>query len=30
MTAIKAMQEVGLKKTPFYKLTREYEEALQE
>ena len=26
MTAVKAMQEVGLKKTTFYKLVREYEE----
>jgi DNA invertase Pin-like site-specific DNA recombinase len=26
MTAVKAMQEIGLKKTTFYKLVREYEE----
>ncbi|MDQ0245105.1 DNA invertase Pin-like site-specific DNA recombinase [Bacillus fengqiuensis] len=25
-TAVKAMQEIGLKKTTFYKLVREYEE----
>jgi len=30
MTAVKAMQEVGLKKTTFYKFVREYEEAVQE
>ncbi|WP_078408856.1 recombinase family protein [Priestia abyssalis] len=29
MTAVKAMQEVGLKKTTFYKLVREYEEGVQ-
>lgn len=25
MTAVKAMQEIGVKKTTFYKLVREYE-----
>ncbi|KKB42081.1 recombinase family protein [Bacillus thermotolerans] len=29
MTAVKAMQEVGLKKTTFYKLVREYEERVK-
>lgn len=29
MTAVKAMQELGLKKTTFYKLVREYEEVEQ-
>ncbi|PUB02496.1 hypothetical protein C8K15_1091, partial [Paenisporosarcina sp. OV554] len=27
-TAVKAMQEIGVKKTTFYKLVREYEESL--
>jgi hypothetical protein len=30
MTAVKAMEEVGLKKMTFYKLVREYEEVVQE
>ena len=29
MTAVKAMQEIGVKKTTFYKLVREYEGALK-
>ncbi|HZG70483.1 MAG TPA: recombinase family protein, partial [Chondromyces sp.] len=29
MTAVKAMQEAGLKKTTFYKLVREYEKELK-
>ncbi|WP_332633972.1 hypothetical protein [Halalkalibacter flavus] len=29
MTAVKAMQEVGLKKKTFYKSVREYEEGVQ-
>ncbi|HWO75878.1 MAG TPA: recombinase family protein [Bacillus sp. (in: firmicutes)] len=29
MTAVKAMKEIGLKKTTFYKLAREYEEGAQ-
>ncbi|MBG9546051.1 recombinase family protein [Cytobacillus firmus] len=29
MTAVKAMQEAGLKKTTFYKLVREYEEIIK-
>lgn len=28
ITAVKAMQEIGVKKTTFYKLVREYEESL--
>ena len=28
ITAVKAMQEIGVKKTTFYKLVREYEETL--
>lgn len=30
MTAVKAMQEVGVKKTTFYKLVREHEKSLQD
>lgn len=30
MTAVKAMQEIGVKKTTFYKLVKAYEKALQE
>jgi hypothetical protein len=30
MTAVKAMEELDIKKTTFYKLVKEYEEALQE
>jgi hypothetical protein len=29
MTAVKAMQEIGLKKTTFYKLVKEYESELK-
>ena len=28
IAVVKAMQEIGVKKTPFYKLVREYEELL--
>ncbi|PZX02860.1 resolvase-like protein, partial [Psychrobacillus insolitus] len=28
ITAVKAMQEIGVKKTTFYKLVKEYEESL--
>jgi len=28
ITAVKAMEEIGVKKTTFYKLVREYEELL--
>lgn len=28
ITAVKAMQEIGVKKTTFYKLVREYKESL--
>ncbi|WP_322789588.1 tripartite tricarboxylate transporter substrate-binding protein [Paenisporosarcina antarctica] len=28
ITAVKAMQEIGVKKTTFYKLVREYEESI--
>jgi hypothetical protein len=30
ITAVKAMEELGLKKTTFYKLVKEYEEVAQE
>ncbi len=29
MTAVKAMQEIGVKKTTFYKLVKEYEGAFK-